>query len=330
MLFFRLPVYLALISVAHSIHFYRRSLARDQSLGQANLAALKMQLQPHFLFNSLNAIAALVQLNPEAADEIIVALSSLLRLSLDPAAVEAVRAHTPDLLLLDVQMPGMDGFETLRALDADRLPEVVFVTGFDQHAVRAFEARALDYLLKPTTRARLIKSLNRVREKLAATSATPALSQALLDLLAERAALASTPRVRRLAFRTGERVVFVAVEDVERVEAAGNYAILHVGRVTHILRETMGSLEGQLAGETFLRVSRSTILNLRRVQELQSVAPGENVAVLTDGQRVPMTRSLREVEERLRGVITKNGSARIPSHRLTDVNDAGGNARPPQ
>lgn len=217
-----------------------------------------------------------------------------------PAAVAAVRAHAPDLLLLDVQMPGMDGFEVLRALGSERLPQVVFVTGFDQHAVRAFEARALDYLLKPTSRVRLAESLARVRERLAAAPAAHGpWPSALLDLLAERGA-AERPRLRRLAVRHGERVLFVAVEDIDWVEAAGNYAILHVGTATHILRETMGSLEEQLAGGSFLRVSRSAILNLRRVTELQSVAPGENVAILADGQRVLTTRSLREVEERLR------------------------------
>lgn len=218
-------------------------------------------------------------------------------------AVEAVRQYAPDLLLLDVQMPGLDGFETLRALDPDRLPTVVFVTGFDQHAVRAFEARALDYLLKPTTRVRLAESLSRVRERLADKSAPSPFPQALLDLLAERDSARTPPalpRVRRLAVRTGERVVFVPTEEVDWVEAAGNYVILHVGSSTHILRETMSSLEEQLSGSSFLRVSRSAILNLHRVKELQSVAPGENVAILLSGQRVSMTRSIREVEERLR------------------------------
>ena len=219
-----------------------------------------------------------------------------------PSAVEAVRRHRPDLLLLDVQMPGMDGFETLRALDAKALPTVVFVTGFDQHAVHAFEARALDYLLKPTTRARLAESLTRVRERLADGVASPQLPQALLDLLAKRAGTPLPTRVRRLVVRTGERVIFVPTEDVSWVEAAGNYAVLHVGSGTHILRETMSSLEGQLSGEGFLRVSRSAIVNLRRVKELQSIAPGEQIAILVDGQRVPMTRGIREVEEQLRSL----------------------------
>jgi two-component system, LytTR family, response regulator len=216
-----------------------------------------------------------------------------------PAAVEAVREHSPDLVLLDVQMPGMDGFEVLRALDQKRLPAIVFVTAYDQHAVRAFEARALDYLLKPTSRARLSEALSRARERLAANSADT-VPQALRDFLAEREATAG--RVRRLVVRTGERITFVSADEIDWIEAAGNYVILHVGKQTHILRDTMSGLEAQLPGDSFLRVSRSAILNLRRVKELQSVMPGEHVAILVDGQRVAITRSLREVEERLRFV----------------------------
>ena len=215
-----------------------------------------------------------------------------------PAAVAAVERHTPDLLLLDVQMPGMDGFEVLRALDPKRLPAVVFVTAYDQHAVRAFEARALDYLLKPTSRDRLREALARARERLGSSS--QALPQALLDLLADREAAA--PRLRRIAVRTGERVIFVPTDALDWIEAAGNYVILHTGKETHILRETLSALEAQLPGDAFLRVSRSAIVHLRRVKELQSVAAGEHVAILADGQRLPVTRSIREVEERLRFV----------------------------
>jgi two-component system LytT family response regulator len=217
-----------------------------------------------------------------------------------PAAIEAVRSHKPDLVFLDIQMPGLDGFDVLRALDPGHLPAVVFVTGFDQHAVRAFEARALDYLLKPTTRARLAESLTRVRERLRAREFHAQFPRALLDLLNEKQASAGKPSVRRLAVRTGERVTFVAIEDLDWVEAAGNYAIHHLGGTTHILRETMSSLEEQLSVQVFLRVSRSAIVNLRRIKELRTVAPGEHVAVLLDGQRVPMTRSIREVEEKMR------------------------------
>jgi len=212
-----------------------------------------------------------------------------------PAAVEAVRQHSPDLLLLDVQMPGMDGFEVLRALEQP-LPSVVFVTAYEQHAVRAFEARALDYLLKPTTKARLRETLTRTRERLSSTKHS-GIPQGLLDLLAERESNGS--RVRRIPVRTGERVVFVNTEDIDWIEAAGNYIILHVRKETFILRETMSTMEAQLPDD-FFRISRSAILNLRRVKEVQSVSAGENVCILTDGQRLPMTRSLREVEEKLR------------------------------
>ncbi len=214
-----------------------------------------------------------------------------------PSCVKMVEQEHPDLLLLDVQMPGMDGFEVLRALNPESLPAVVFVTAFDQHAVRAFEARALDYLLKPPSRARVQEALARTRERLSQKAAHP-LPQPLLDLLADREA--AVGRVRRFAVRNGERLAFVSTEDIDWVEAAGNYVVLHTGKETHILRETMNALEAQLPADRFLRVSRSAIVNLRRIKEIQAVAPGEHVALLEDGQRVQMTRSLREIEERMR------------------------------
>jgi two-component system LytT family response regulator len=218
------------------------------------------------------------------------------------AAVEAVQQQQPDLLFLDVQMPGMDGFEVLRELsktNLEKMPAVVFVTGFDEYAVRAFEARALDYLLKPATRQRVAETLSRARERLA-KPASPAIPQALLDMLAEREATASPPRLRRLSVRVNNRVSFISTEDVDWIEAAGNYVILHVGKVTHILRETMNMLEAQLPADTFVRVSRSAIVNLRRIKELQAITPGENVAILKDGQSIAMTAGIREIEESMK------------------------------
>jgi len=213
------------------------------------------------------------------------------------AALEAICHLHPDLLFLDIQMPEMDGFDVLQELDPKRLPAVVFVTGFDEYAVRAFEARALDYLLKPATRQRLAETLNRVRERQDAAR-VPAIPKELLELLAERKA--ATPYIRRFSVRTGSRLTFIAVADVDWIEAAGNYAVLHIGKSTHIIRQKMKALEAQLSPETFLRISRSAILNLRRIKELQAVAPGENVAILMDGQHIPMTCAIREVEEQLR------------------------------
>lgn len=208
-----------------------------------------------------------------------------------PATVAAIRKYKPDLVFLDIQMPGMNGFDVLHCLGAKKLPAVVFVTAYDEHALRAFDARALDYLLKPASRARLRQALDRVRAQITSPSGHPGES-ALRDLLSSRP--------RRIGIRTGERIVYIAVEEIDWVEAAGNYVILHAGAENHIQRETLGALEAQLPPEHFLRVSRSAILNLRRVKELQAVAPGEHVAILRDNQRLAITRSLREVEERLR------------------------------
>jgi len=208
-----------------------------------------------------------------------------------PSAVAAVRKLKPDVLFLDIQMPGMDGFDVLQALGTKRLPAVVFVTAYDEHALRAFDARALDYLLKPASRARLRQALERVRAQLASTHGGNA-DAALRDLLASRP--------RRIAVRSGERILYVMVGEIDWIEAAGNYVVLHAGTQNHIIRETLGALEEELPPDVFLRLSRSVIVNLTRVREIQAVAPGEHVAILHTGQRLSITRSLREVEERLR------------------------------
>lgn len=215
------------------------------------------------------------------------------------SAVKAVREFHPDLLLLDVQMPGMDGFEMLGKLGREKLPHVVFVTGHGDHAVRAFQQQAIDYLLKPTTRSRLAESLRRVRERLADGSPVP-FPEGLSDFLAERKEAAS--RIRRLPVRSGERITFVTVGEIDWIEAAGNYVVLHVENTRHVLRETMNTLETQLPADAFLRVSRSAIVNLHRIREIQTVSPSEHIALLATGSKIPLTRSLREIEHKLRFV----------------------------
>jgi len=204
-----------------------------------------------------------------------------------PCAIEAVSKESPDLLLLDIQMPGMDGFRVFEELSTENQPLVVFVTAYDEYAIRAFEASALDYLLKPVSPERLEKALDRARKRLA------------LRQISEARHSQPQQSPARFTVRDNDRITIVPMEDLDWIEAAGNYAILHVGAKNHILRQTMSTLENQLPTGSFLRVSRSTILNLRRVKELQSESADKIVAVLGDGQRIPVTRGLREVQKRL-------------------------------
>lgn len=208
-------------------------------------------------------------------------------------AVEAILQHEPDLLFLDIHMPGMDGFDVLDALGvADQPTAVIFVTAYDEHAVRAFEACALDYLLKPTSPERVAKALNRARERILSSEQM------------QKAAFAPPPAgaFQRFMVRSGGRTSFVEPHDVEWVEAAGNYAILHVGSANHMVREKMSVLEEQLAPKGFMRVSRSAIVNLRKVKELRASPDGEHTVLLENDVRVPVTRAWREVADRLRAI----------------------------
>ncbi len=212
-----------------------------------------------------------------------------------PDTVAAVKEHAPDLLFLDIQMPGLDGFGVLAALPQDKLPIVIFTTAYDQHALRAFDAHALDYLLKPFKPARFKDAVQRARDQLAAKQAG-ANTQNLIDLLTRRAA----PHLTRITAKTGDKVIFVKVRDIECIEAAGNYIVVHAGGQEHVLRETLSDLESQLDPANFLRVSRSALVNLNHVKELQPMFKGDHAVILQSGRKVAMTRGLREVEKALR------------------------------
>ncbi len=211
-------------------------------------------------------------------------------------AVALLKREKPDLLFLDVQMPGMDGFEVLRNLSGGPLPVVIFTTAFDQHAVRAFDAHALDYLLKPFKPARFKAALQRARELLADKQAG-ATTRGLLDLLAERPA--ANTHLTRLAVKTEDKVIFVNVSDIDTIESAGNYAVVNVGKESHILRDTLNHLETKLRPDRFFRVSRSIIVNVERIKEIQPMFKGENVIVLKSGKQLATTRPIREIQERL-------------------------------
>jgi two-component system LytT family response regulator len=204
------------------------------------------------------------------------------------AAVEAIHELEPDLVFLDVEMPGLDGFGVLEALEPGREPHVVFVTAYDRYALRAFEVRALDYLLKPFARARFEEALARVEERRHRSAAPGEWTEirALLDeLRAERGYAA------RLVVRTGQKITFVATADVDWIEADGNYARLHAGKRDYLLRETMKNVEARLDPRRFLRIHRSAIVNLDRIASVEPYFHGEYVVTLADGHRITASRT---------------------------------------
>jgi two-component system LytT family response regulator len=215
--------------------------------------------------------------------------------------IAAIEAHRPDLLFLDVQMPGLDGFELLAGLSVDAPPAVVFVTAHDQHAIRAFDVDAVDYLLKPFDEERFQQTLDRVREHLEqerAMRAEPHL-RSLLELVSERdagsEAAAERPRyVDRLMIKIGPKTVVVRAADIDQIEAEGNYARLHVAAKTYLLRETMSRLEKSLNPSMFARIHRSSIVNLERVREVEPYFGHDFMVRLSTGARVKMSRWYRE------------------------------------
>jgi len=211
-------------------------------------------------------------------------------------AVDEIQATKPDLVFLDVQMPDMDGFEVLRRVPQASLPFVIFTTAYDQHALRAFEVSALDYLLKPFKPSRFKEAVQRARELIANKQAGVA-ARGLLTLLGQSPAPAG--QLTRLAVKTPGKVTFVELDQIQAIEAAGKYAVVHVGKVNHVLRESMTSLESHLPSQQFLRISRSVIVNIDQIQELQPMFKGENLVVLKNGKSYPTTRPLREIQQKL-------------------------------
>jgi two-component system LytT family response regulator len=211
-------------------------------------------------------------------------------------AVTAIRAVRPDLVFLDVQMPEMDGFEVVRQISGAEMPAVVFVTAHDKYAIQAFEINAIDYLLKPVTEQRFAKALERVKERLKSDSEDED-SRQILNLLE---GLAAPKRyVKRVAVRASGKVIFVEAADIDWIEAAENYVQMHTARSGHLLHVTMNALEKSLDPEMFLRIHRSVIVNVSRIQELQPAMHGEYVVTLTNGVRL---QSGRMYSDRLRAL----------------------------
>jgi two-component system LytT family response regulator len=206
------------------------------------------------------------------------------------SAVRAIQERRPDIVFLDIQMPGIDGFGVVEALGPNRIPAIVFVTAYDQYALKAFEVHALDYLLKPFDRERFAATLDRARAAVQ-LRANGALDAGLSALLAEFAARRRS--ADRLLVRAAGKERLIPVEEVDWFEAAGNYVRLHVGRERHLLRETMCHLEERLDAERFVRIHRSSIVNLARVQEMEPYFHGDYIVRLKDGRTLTLSRTYR-------------------------------------
>ncbi|HEY7462125.1 MAG TPA: LytTR family DNA-binding domain-containing protein [Gemmatimonadota bacterium] len=212
------------------------------------------------------------------------------------SAVRATLALAPDLLFLDVQMPELNGFAALRAIGVEKAPAVIFVTAFDRYAVEAFEVHALDYLLKPFSEDRFRAALNRALARLEQGEPEDVARRigALLEEVGGRARDGGRRRhLDRLPIRGDGRITFLATGDVDWIEAVGNYARIHSGRTSHLVRETMTALEAKLDPDTFLRIHRSTIVNLGRCRELRPLPHGEYEVLLENGTRVILSRRYR-------------------------------------
>jgi two-component system LytT family response regulator len=216
-------------------------------------------------------LTALLRLDPDIA--------SIVECASGAEAIAAIRKSNPQLLFVDVQMPECDGFDVLEMLGSDLPPAVIFVTAHDQYALRAFEAGALDYLLKPFDDARFHRALNRAKDRLAQSQ--------------------RPQRAQRLVVKTPGQVLFLNPADVDWIEAAGYYACLHVGDATHILRRTLQELERDLGEEQFVRIHRSIIVNIERVRGLELRETGDYEVVLQSKVRLRLSRRFRKRLQRL-------------------------------
>ena len=211
-------------------------------------------------------------------------------------AVTSIKGLKPDLVFLDVQMPGLNGFEVLRALEPSRMPAVIFVTAYDKHAVEAFDVHAVDYLLKPYQPERFKRALERARQKMeGGTAAIAAQLARLIETEKEPETV-----LARFSVKIGGKTQFVPVKDVDWIEAAGNYLVLHAGKESHLVRETMAGVESKLPPGVFARISRSALVNVERVKEIEPAGADGHVLALRNGARLPVTRSIRELEELLK------------------------------
>lgn len=207
-------------------------------------------------------------------------------------AADTIRAVTPDLVFMDVQMPGLNGFEALTEAGIETIPVIIFVTAYDQYALRAFDVHAVDYLLKPFTNKRLQEALDHARQRLQRNQVTE-LNEQIVSLLnrLDDAQPDPAPYPRRIPVRNRRRVHFIDVDDIDWMEAADNYVCLHVGDQTHLIRATLTEMEERLDPDRFLRIHRSRIVNIDRIREVHPRGSGDCALILHDGTELLSSRT---------------------------------------
>lgn len=206
-------------------------------------------------------------------------------------AVALIEKQRPDLVFLDVQMPELDGFGVLEALDSHTLPIIVFVTAYDRYALRAFDVHAVDYVLKPIDAERFSETLRRARQRLALKESN-GLDRELKGLVEELKS--RNRRFDRVVVKSGSKILFIKTDDIDWIEASGDYVKLHIGKNEHTIRGRISELESRLDAAQFLRIHRSTIVNLNCIKEMQPIFYGDYSVILQNGQRLTLSRTYRE------------------------------------
>ena len=206
-------------------------------------------------------------------------------------AVTTILQAAPDLVFLDIQMPRLDGFGVIETIGVTKMPQVIFVTAYDEHALRAFEVHALDYLLKPIDGQRFVEALKRARDRLQGQNIEAIRGQ--LQIMMESLQIGKK-YLERISIKTANRIFLLSVDEIDWIEAASNYVQVHVGRASHLLHTTMNSLEGKLDAAQFFRLHRSTIVNIKQIKELHPMFHGEYRIILKDRKELTSGRSYKD------------------------------------
>ncbi len=213
-------------------------------------------------------------------------------------AVAAIQKLRPDLVFLDIQMPDVDGFSVLEAVGPTRMPVTIFVTAYDKYALKAFEVHALDYLLKPFDEDRFQQALERAKAQVQSDK-KERLEERLVALLRENKG--EQKFLDRLVIKSGGRIIFLKTQEIDWIQAEGNYLRLHVGKDSYLFRETMNNIERKLDSRQFVRIHRSTIVNMERIKELQPWHTGEYIVMMQTGKELTLSRGYRDQLQKLLG-----------------------------